>query len=413
MRRFLTNQDGGFAVFAAFAMPAVAGSAAFGIDLGYAYYTHNILNAASDAAALGAVLALPSTASATSRALDLAGKNVTVNFGTVARSSDVEFGIYDPVRRTFGTTSNNPNAVRVTTRRTMQNGNPLRLVFARLLGVQTMDLVSTSTAVRVAPVCALILDPAANQAFYQQGNASLDLSNCPIQVNSSASRALSLQGSAAINAPRICVVGGYEGKGYTTQPRTGCAPMRDPLGNLPEPHEPACVGSVPPGGGSIASNCKYTGTIVLKDKYTLNSGTMYLKGATLKISGGGSLSGAGTTIFLDANSRLDFAGTGSLILSAPKSGIHQGVAIFQSRGASSDVISTLQGTSNFSIDGAIYMPTSTLELSGNGSATSAAKVGRIIVGRLRLTGSAKVTMNAFANQQFLASATNKSAALVR
>lgn len=409
---FFRSQEGSFAVFAALAMPAIAGSAAFGVDLGYAYYTYSTLNAASDAAALGAVLALPNTASAMSRALELAGKNVTANFGTVIKPTDIEFGIYDPSKRTFVVTSKNPNAVRVTTQRTAKNGNPLQLVFARFLGKQTMDVKSTSTAVRVAPACALILNPTANQAFFQQGNASAELKNCSLQVNSSATNALSTQGSTTTNAKKICVVGGYEGKGYAAQPKTGCVPLRDPLGGLPEPYEPACIGKISSGGGTIDSNCVYTGTITIKDKYTLGAGTIYLKGATLKLSGGGSLSGIGSTIFLDANSKLDFAGNGSLVLSAPTSGTYKGVAIFQSRGASSNVINTLQGTSNLSVDGITYMPASTLEVSGNGSTTSSAKVGKIIIGKFRLTGSANLTVNAFDNTGFLASATSRSSALV-
>lgn len=413
MRPFLHDADGSIPIVVAVLLPGLMGFAAFGVDVGNAYYNQNRLKIAADAAALGAVLAMPDTTAATSRAVALAAKNVPAGSGTVTAAGDVTFGTYDPAAKTFTVSASNQSAVRVTAKRTAANSNALQTFFAGFLGKPSLDLSATSVAVRVSPSCLLVLNPSVSEAFYQQGSADVRLQGCALHVNSTSATALVTQGSTTTKASSICVAGGYTGSGFTPAPVPGCAPLADPLADLPEPAEPPCTDhNVSLDGGQLASNCTYTGNVSFKKTNTLQPGLFYFKGATVSLSGNASVNGQGVTFFLDKTSRLDLGGNGSLSLSAPTSGTYAGIAIFQSDQAALSVTHTLRGTSDLSVDGTIYLPTSTLSMAGSGSVSNPAKLGRVIVGRMSLQGSPAFSINAFANGSSLAGSTNGRTALV-
>ncbi|GJD95818.1 TadG family pilus assembly protein [Methylobacterium iners] len=398
LRSLSRDEGGSFLIIGALSMPILLGVSAFAVDLGNAYYLENRLKIAAEAAALGTVLAIPNNAAAQQKGVDLAAKNVPAYLGVVTRTADVTIGTYEPKTRTFTPSASDQNAVRVVAKVTQENGNALETFFGRFLGKPTLDLTATAIAVRVTPACLIVLDASAGSAFYQQGSAGVALQGCGLHVNSSSGSGLATQGSTSTKAASICVAGGFTGSGYSPVPKIGCAPLADPLAGLPEPSEPVCNQSnVTLNGGMLPSNCTYTGNLVIKGNASLQPGLYYLKGAKLSISGNAGLTGQGVTLFLDATSTLDLGGNGSLSLSAPATGTYAGIAVFQSRSAAPSVTSTLKGTSDFTIDGGIYMPTAKLSVSGSGSVSSPSKVGRVVVGQMELKGSPFFSINAFPN----------------
>jgi len=164
----LLNQRGIAAingVFMALMMGIMAGVT---IDVGHALLTQNELHNASDAAALAAArelgvtyLAMPigeqqdlsraltgaEQAQVFAQATAAAFANSASNISNLDISQgDIEFGTWDFTAQTFTPTVTRPNAVRATMRRDGTANGPINTFFAGMLGVNTMNLATTSIA---------------------------------------------------------------------------------------------------------------------------------------------------------------------------------------------------------------------------------------------------------------------------
>jgi len=164
----LREQKGMAAIWMAMLGTILVSMAAFAVDVGHALVTQNELQNASDAAALAATrqmgvtyLALP-IAEQQDLGRDLAGDeqaqisaqataavfaNKASDVPNLALSQgDIQFGTWDFAARTFVPTVTRPNAIRVTTRRDGGQNGPIATFFAGVVGVNTMDIATTSTA---------------------------------------------------------------------------------------------------------------------------------------------------------------------------------------------------------------------------------------------------------------------------
>ena len=164
----LQEQRGMAAVWMAMLGTILVAMAAFAVDVGHALVTQNELQNASDAAALAATrqmgvtyLALPITeqqdlgrdltsseqAQISAQATAAVFANKASDVANLALSQgDIQFGTWDFATRTFAPTTTQPNAIRVTTRRDGGQNGPITTFFAGVVGVNTMDVATTSTA---------------------------------------------------------------------------------------------------------------------------------------------------------------------------------------------------------------------------------------------------------------------------
>jgi Flp pilus assembly protein TadG len=128
------------------------GFASFGVDVGRVQLAKTEARRAADSAAHAAASALYSSVSAAQNAaVEYAGSNevdgqpVTLNL-----AEDVEFGLWDSATREFtvltGDARPHANAVRVNVRRTAARGNPIPMVFAKLIGMSTCDVRASAIA---------------------------------------------------------------------------------------------------------------------------------------------------------------------------------------------------------------------------------------------------------------------------
>lgn len=140
-------------------MVVMIGMLAFAIDLGYVMHVRTELQRTADASALGAAALLPNESEATVVARAVAAQNawsseVKIGEGDELHGDDidpmdVEFGFWDRRAATFTAPppfGNEPNAVRVTLRRTEATGNPLSLFFGRVFGTSNADASASATA---------------------------------------------------------------------------------------------------------------------------------------------------------------------------------------------------------------------------------------------------------------------------
>jgi len=251
--------------------------------------------------------------------------------------------------------------------------------------------------------CMMALNATTAFAISLSGSATVNAPNCGVVVNSSSATGLSLSGHTALMASYINVVGGYSVTGNSTvtpTPTTNASPQPDPLTFL-----------VPPTFG----HCDYTNTKVTgNDSLTLspgtycngisvsghatvtfNAGTYVLLGGGLNVSGSSTLTGAGVTFFLTSGTGysygpLSVSGSAALNLSAPTSisSPYYGILFYQSSSiGSNQPASTMSGSSDSVLEGVFYFPTTGLTFSGS---SQAGNYLFLIADTLRLTGSVDI-----------------------
>nr|WP_171015506.1 TadG family pilus assembly protein [Methylobacterium sp. L1A1] len=400
LRAFAHDATGSVAIIAPFFALMSVGGMALAVNSGNAYYTQLKLQNIATAAATGGVLAvLSEPTSVTAKALDLVTRNTPSDFGTVAKSADVRVGKWDKSTQTFTATTEDPNAVEVTTHRSIAYGNPLGVFFGNLLGRSTLDLHAASIAmVYGSPACAVVLDPNGSGAFTVGGSSTVK-ANCTIHVNSTASGAAQTSGSGRVNVGRVCTRGTITGSGWgSTQLRQGtaqCPMLADPLAAVPEPVNPGGCHTPPNGASTLAPGC-YTGTIKLSGNIKLAPGFYYFKDARVSVNSKTSITGTGVRLYVDATSHLDLSGGSDVNLTADTSSAQQtGILIFGSRSATTGGNVTLGGGGQLDLNGTLYTPSSTLSLSGSSTLTQGNRTGVIITKRLSVSGSSTLALNGF------------------
>ena len=144
-------------VYAIVIMTLLLGFASFGVDLGRAQLSKSKLYMAADAAArYGATGASDGTAA--SKAISIAALNSDNGTSIVLQSGDVVTGNYNPhASPTFSAARTPANAVQVTAQRTKARNNADSLIFASLIGQNTLDIHSTAIAYSGPPLKALLV----------------------------------------------------------------------------------------------------------------------------------------------------------------------------------------------------------------------------------------------------------------
>ncbi len=140
-------------VYAAVTLPLMAGFAAIAIDVGYMGVVRGELQNAADAAALATIGVLAEDPDAEVDALRTTAQyfaEANHNVPGILADNDFVLGHWDTEYRVFTAGGEPTNAVRVVTRRSEANSNPLGLLFARSIGVDETDL--SATAVAYVPV---------------------------------------------------------------------------------------------------------------------------------------------------------------------------------------------------------------------------------------------------------------------
>jgi Flp pilus assembly protein TadG len=187
----LNNSRGAVAVMVALMLTVLLAMGAAAIDIGHALVARNELQNAADAAALagaralgivyegmsstsmgtyiltaGARSTIVAAAQTTGAQNSAAGVNVTVN------SADIQVGLWNSTARTFAPSSNQPRAVRVTTRRDGAANGPISTFLATVVGLTSVNVNAVATAqlssLGSTPPGALDLPLAISQFFFSQ-----------------------------------------------------------------------------------------------------------------------------------------------------------------------------------------------------------------------------------------------------
>ena len=166
------------------------GMVAFSVDLGYIAHARTELQRSADAAALAAAARLPNQASATAYGIDCSANNKS-SICPQLSSQAFQYGHWSRFTSTFTTptpSNRSTNAVRVTLKRTHDNGNPLNLFFGRVLGKQTTDITVSAVAFNDRGLCGPFIGIQSADIGGNMMTNSYDSDNGPYSLTTSADR---------------------------------------------------------------------------------------------------------------------------------------------------------------------------------------------------------------------------------
>jgi Flp pilus assembly protein TadG len=254
----------------------------------------------------------------------------------------------------------------------------------------------------------VVLDPTAAKALSVTANATLQVKDDSIWVDTSSSNAVYVASTASLVADALNIVGSILGGilGFLSAllggVNTGVTPAPDPLIDLPPPNlsqYALCSGSCMSCGSSTTLQPGiYSGGIQVNGgTVTLSPGVYILDGGGLTVSGQAIINGNGVMIYNTGGGSagpISIGGQASVILSAPSSGPYAGVCIFQDRACTLAV--QLVGKGNLQIAGTIYAPAAKVQVNGNGT-LGGTMMGCIVCGTLSAGGNGTIQLNIYAD----------------
>lgn len=156
IRQFYSDGSGGMTAFSMFILVSTLFVGGYAIDVGNVMTARTQLQIAADASAHAALLTreLKSESAAIAAARRIALLNMPESvFGAVLNDADIVFGKYDPHAQTFVPQSGSREAVQVTTRRTLDNGNAVATYLLKLVGLDDWNLTTTAIFTTYQPTC--------------------------------------------------------------------------------------------------------------------------------------------------------------------------------------------------------------------------------------------------------------------
>ncbi len=153
---FARSETGTMTVMGLFLLVAMIMVGGYAVDIGHGVLMRTRLQIATDAAAHAALLTreLESEPTAIAAAYDVSKRNMSPDaFGNVLHDADIVFGDYDPSTRTFTPDPGSRNAVSVTGRLTGDTGNAISTYMLQFVGIEAMDISTTSIFTTYYPSC--------------------------------------------------------------------------------------------------------------------------------------------------------------------------------------------------------------------------------------------------------------------
>jgi len=408
--RLHSGQRGQTAVMFTIGATTMFGMLGLVVDIGYAYYRKTVAQAAAQAAAVSAVKAAYDQSAGTITC----GSNHVLCQATATAcppniggfgSDNLEKGCLYATANGFGhgerqwvtleSGTGSVNGVTVAYYVTAKAGERLPQLFSAVLGNTEAMLVARSTVGYIPASgggCIYVLNPTV-VSLTMNGNTILQ-TGCGMYVNSNNPGAITFSGTnasiTATGGSKVNVVGnvdyGPNGSAISPAPIVGAPSTGDPLAGMDPPTDGTCQSgfNVTNHATTTIDPGTYCGDIRVSGTLNLNPGMYIVKGTSsggLTVTGQGTLSGSGVSFYFETGT-VNFAGGASVNLSAPTSGIWQGVLMFQARGNTQ--AASLVGGSSQLTSGILYFPNA--QLSYKGGSSSVVQNATIISDTLNLVG---------------------------
>ncbi|HEY0115201.1 MAG TPA: pilus assembly protein TadG-related protein [Allosphingosinicella sp.] len=376
--------------------PLLIAASAIGLDTIQVTLAKRQLQRSADSAAMAGAYALMQnqTTSAAEAAVD---RDLTLNNLMVLSAPRVVQ--HAPQTGPF---TGDPRAVRVVL--SAQRSVPFISFFTK----SSMDIrvEATAAAVPTGNYCVVSLENTAATGITFSGNATVNL-GCGVATNSTGSSAISFNGGPSVTASPVAARGGVPAAsnflGNTTViPNAPAQP--DPFAHLPNPDISTmnCV-NANTSGPTLSPGCYNGLDFKDKDLITLSPGTYYVNGGELSFGSQANVTANGVTFVLTSKNAvsnpasiasLKMNGGADVRLTAPTTGPYPGLIIYQDRRAPNDS-PHINGGSNASFDGAIYLPSQDVTFNGNSGLDVVCL--RLVTLRVKFSGTTDLINNCPAN----------------
>jgi Flp pilus assembly protein TadG len=268
--------------------------------------------------------------------------------------------------------------------------------FGNLLppGGWKMHAQATANTIGELPLCVLSSGTSGTDNLLVQNTSLLTASSCLVQSDQN----IVADTGANLTAALAQASGTATGP-ITPAPQAGAPAIADPFAslNIPAPSPLGCLTSlldltqillvVLPG-----THC---GTITVGQGQTMQllPGTHYFKGGTLTIKNNGVLQGSNVVLIFDKDASFNFTDTSSINLTGAQSGSYAGFVIATTRDNANTF--TISSDSAHKLEGAVYIPDATLQVTGTGNQVADQSAWTVVVAKaLQLQGSPKLVINA-------------------
>jgi len=250
--------------------------------------------------------------------------------------------------------------------------------------------------------CVLSLNRTVAGAATAQGSTTVKLNGCSLYDNSNNDTALTVGGSATLQADFVGVVGGAgstSGITATNGIRTHISPVQDPYADVPAPSYSGCDQHNYTARNTVTINPGvYCGGIGVNANavLTLNPGMYIIDGGGLTINGGATVNGDGVTLFFTSSSGRDWAsvtinGNANVNLKPMTYGNTRGMVVFADRNTAQGTSFKFNGGSNQYFAGAIYAPTGAIQMSGG--ADTSTTCTQVIGDTVTFTGNSNLAID--------------------
>jgi hypothetical protein len=300
-----------------------------------------------------------------------------------------------------GASTNSGNSASIN----LRASGSINTAFMSLMGVSSLTLAVQSSAVKTSDTsgCVLALNPTTSGAVSIGGSTTVSLNDCSVYSNSNDAASVSAGGSATLATLSIGAVGkvSISGANVTTTNgvSTGLAPLADPYSDVVFPPFTGCTAT----NLNVNKDTTISAGVYCKGlsvnagaTLTLNPGIYYIDQGSFTANGGATINGQGVTLVFTSSTGNDWAtvtinGNAIVNLTAPIGGPTAGIVLFGDRHIPTGTAFKLNGGSNQSFAGAVYVPTGAISYSGGtGTSTSCTQ---IIGDTINFTGNSNVANN--------------------
>jgi Putative Flp pilus-assembly TadE/G-like len=386
--KFKDEESGQILLITAFCMVSLMGFLALAVDVGVLYHTRWQMQIAADAAATAAAVEylhnVQADGSYDQAAAITAGTNA-------AAANNLNDGNTMTATVNINTNANSPASHKGCSGSTcffeavVSKPNPTifyRAFFALWRGGDGGAFTVAARAVAGTPGNAtgcMFLTNSSGSVFQANGNYQINATGCGLYVNSTSSSAMTGNGAKGrVSVASVSAVGSTSG--YTanfpssTVLSGGVIPQTIPFNNIVPPTPTGCV--APSGGkltGTASPGC-YSGNVNI-GTVTLSAGTYIFTG---DVTINGAVTGHNVAFDITTGSFSVKPGNSTMDLTAPTSGIFNGVSIYMPSGNNS-TISLQAGSATGSLSGFIVAPAATFTMQDHGGSMT---IGGLIVNNI-------------------------------
>ncbi len=391
--QFLNARDGNVAMLFAFSALVMAAGGGVTLDMSRAANAREMLQAATDAAALEAAVALREAPRSYQQR------------GAAVFAANVQRGAWESAPTV--TLTHHEHRVDAHANAVVPS------LLGAIAGIESVAIAAKAAATTESgpPICALSMEAAANKAIEFSGRSEFSADNCVVYANSSAGNALHITGQAAARANGFCAVGGFAGAKtrFSPAPSESCTPIVDPGYDIPSAKLGPCtsLNTVEVGAYMVLAPGRYCDGLTIKGRARMAPGVYVMDDEGLKVEGDGELSGDGVVIrFNGDGGRFEFTNNAQVVLSAPKAGAYAGLVMAGDRlrhvgstgslsyGVAYNVDSKIDDDAEIKLTGTVYLPNQNLSIKGRAQVGIGTKYIAFFTNTVQIDDDASVVLSA-------------------